>query len=774
MKEIEGIRFDPHWNHIPRTVLIYTLPLGLLSLCLQQQWVELSRDFWVPFLWGLVVPLLNSRRSFGRHWALKDFQNRDSYPPTLAIVHGAVWCIFVNLAPSLPLAMVGFFGFFMAWDALLIRYDILCIYALDLHVHKGGTLKTLAYFGFLWWAYVSSGFALTHLFGSDTVVSIATSSLLMMVPMQLILLHAHLRKSPPQRFRDINNVAVVGAGWSGLYATKWMSECGLDVTCFEASDCIGGIWKYRENRPGGVFENTRVTSSKHFLHASDFPMKRSLSDFPDHWQILDYLNGYVDHFGIRGRIVLSTPVVRVSKKDHGWEVVTQEPSGAKQTRVFDAVVICSGPHQTPKLDVVEDLLYRNYDGIIIHAGDYKHGGSVGKDETILVVGAGETSADIVAECVQVGANVYWSSRAGQWFADRNIGPYPADHFTALGIRVLLGRFYNVEYLVRRFIIAVFINVAWGRGGHGIRGWSPVAPYLHQFLNKSRDAVLEVYRGRVQTRCAVTTIESKRVFFEGEQEPLVVDRIILATGYDPHWHFLDATPETLFKRVFDLEDPSLAFVGFARPVLGSIPSLSELQSRWVANVWSDRVSLPCLERREVMAYLEKRHDCRRIQDSSRLRVLVDQEVYATELASYVRAHVRWLKLLLTRPRAFMAVLWSPWIAFKYRLNDADPGVREEAVRNILREMPEYRNPGYGGNPAYIMAWELIFGGLLLAGLLILALWSLPFPTVVLIAAGLLFLTGVVLRLSEGSPVSQPIAATHRESPSDNPTVHEHAN
>uniref|UniRef100_A0A672U8A2 Flavin-containing monooxygenase n=1 Tax=Strigops habroptila TaxID=2489341 RepID=A0A672U8A2_STRHB len=39
-------------------------------------------------------------------------------------------------------------------------------------------------------------------------------------------------------------VAVVGAGVSGLTATKCCLDEGLEPTCFEQSQDIGGLWRY--------------------------------------------------------------------------------------------------------------------------------------------------------------------------------------------------------------------------------------------------------------------------------------------------------------------------------------------------------------------------------------------------------------------------------------------------------------------------------------------------------------------------------------------------
>ncbi|TNN37651.1 Dimethylaniline monooxygenase [N-oxide-forming] 5 [Liparis tanakae] len=43
-------------------------------------------------------------------------------------------------------------------------------------------------------------------------------------------------------------VAVVGAGNSGLICIKACLEEGLEPVCFESSDDIGGLWKYKRRR----------------------------------------------------------------------------------------------------------------------------------------------------------------------------------------------------------------------------------------------------------------------------------------------------------------------------------------------------------------------------------------------------------------------------------------------------------------------------------------------------------------------------------------------
>lgn len=43
----------------------------------------------------------------------------------------------------------------------------------------------------------------------------------------------------------VHNVAIIGAGPSGLTAMKACLEEGMVPTCFESSDDLGGLWRFK-------------------------------------------------------------------------------------------------------------------------------------------------------------------------------------------------------------------------------------------------------------------------------------------------------------------------------------------------------------------------------------------------------------------------------------------------------------------------------------------------------------------------------------------------
>ena len=136
-------------------------------------------------------------------------------------------------------------------------------------------------------------------------------------------------------------------------------------------------------------------------------------------------------------------------------------------------------------------------------------------------------------------------------------------------------------------------------GHGIPEWKNNSEFFHFFLNKHGHVLDLVDYKRLVPKAAVTGCNGKEVtFVDGSKQEF--DLIIMSTGYKADHPFL---PERYrvgiqqrYKYIFDVEDPTIALIGLARPVIGSIPALAELQARWAARIFSHRLQLPPLEGR----------------------------------------------------------------------------------------------------------------------------------------------------------------------------------
>ena len=109
-----------------------------------------------------------------------------------------------------------------------------------------------------------------------------------------------------------------------------------------------------------------------------------------------------------------------------------------------------------------------------------------------------------------------------------------------------------------------------------------------------------------------------------------DLIVACTGYTPRQRFegIPASPADCSKYVLHKEDPSLAFIGFVRPTIGSFPLMAEYSCGLLQHYWAPGKPLPSrmeLERTDAdfHAVLNVFFDG---EKSPRLPTLVDPFVY----------------------------------------------------------------------------------------------------------------------------------------------------
>lgn len=50
----------------------------------------------------------------------------------------------------------------------------------------------------------------------------------------------------------MKRVAVIGAGVSGITSVKVCKDYGFDVVCFEKTEDIGGLWRYKPGDCEGI------------------------------------------------------------------------------------------------------------------------------------------------------------------------------------------------------------------------------------------------------------------------------------------------------------------------------------------------------------------------------------------------------------------------------------------------------------------------------------------------------------------------------------------
>jgi dimethylaniline monooxygenase (N-oxide forming) len=186
------------------------------------------------------------------------------------------------------------------------------------------------------------------------------------------------------------------------------------------------------------------------------------------------------------------------------------------------------------------------------------------------------------------------------------------------------------------------------------------------------------------KAGITHCEGQEVHFtDGTSQEF--DTIIMSTGYKRSFPFLpdrytEMSMGEHYKLVFNVKDPSIAFVGFGRPVVGSVVGCSELQARWAARVYSKRVPLKTQEEREAEVARDAAHWREFFKGSShRLEGLVEGFTYIDDVSKLAGVYPDYWALLKRNPRHWYVAYFAPYNGATFRLNE--PKYVDQAIATM---------------------------------------------------------------------------------------------
>ncbi|MEM7333458.1 MAG: FAD-dependent oxidoreductase [Chloroflexota bacterium] len=485
---------------------------------------------------------------------------------------------------------------------------------------------------------------------------------------------------------NIKRIAIIGGGWSGLYALKYSLEEGFEATIFEKKSQIGGVWTYQEHECGGVWKSAHATSSKTFLHASDFPMPEETSLFPHHSKIYQYLCDYVEHFSLGPHIKFNHEIQNIEQRGQTWRLsIFDHNKNRSLQQTFDAVLLCTGQTSTPSTPT--DPMYQNFEGKTMHSASYKYPKQEFRGKSVLVIGGGESGSDIANELTDVAGHVYLSVRSGLWFFTRHNGVFlPTDTRFSKRNRWLVSDYGN-NIFVR--LSEILTNVNYGVGGHGIEAWKPNYSVLGGIINKSVRVLEKIPLGLVTPKRAVVSVQSNTVMFEGDSEPTPIDVIIYATGYKQELPFnVVKSSDELYKHLFYVENPTFAVLGRIRPIFGSIVGLAELQARWVTAVLAGKATLPNKNKMRETIVADRLKQKKNFPDQYEKRPhLVSHFSYADFIMKELGAYPRLIRLFFTNFKKWKLLILAPWTPFEVFLNN--PQKEPNALERIQQVYAERR-------------------------------------------------------------------------------------
>lgn len=422
-------------------------------------------------------------------------------------------------------------------------------------------------------------------------------------------------------------IAIVGAGPAGLAALRALTNAGLDAVAFERGNRVGGVWTLEE-RPTAAYRSLHLITSRARTEYSELPMPDGTPDYPSRDAVGRYIEGYVEHFGLAGRIRLGAEVTAARPREGGgWDVEV----GGGPAEAFDALVVANGHNEVPKWP---DPPYPGeFAGRQLHALDYDDPDEL-RGRRVLVVGMGNSAMDIVTDASYVADRALLSVRSGSWVIPKRLLGQPADQVVRPWVAV------NVPWRIRQPLSEALLRITVGPPER--YGLPKPDRGLFQSHPTITDTVLSrISHGEIAPKPGIECFTGDGVrFADGTEED--VDTIIWCTGYAVEVPFLDESlvgPDPrelpLYKRILHLDRDDLFFIGLMQSTGSAFPII-ERQSTILAEHLTGRWAPPAPAEMRAEPQRRRRRALKRWGPHGRPAMRVDFDLYMHELAEELDA------------------------------------------------------------------------------------------------------------------------------------------
>jgi len=173
---------------------------------------------------------------------------------------------------------------------------------------------------------------------------------------------------------------VIGGGQAGLAVGHYLARQGREFVILDAGRHIGDAWRYR-------WDSLRLFTPAHFSGLPGMPFPAPRSHFPSKDEMADYLYAYATRFALPVR--LETRVNELGRDGHRYQITTGAASW-----VADSAVVATGAATKPRRPDMADRLASAI--VQVHSAGYRNPRQL-RDGTVLIVGAGNSGAEIALE-----------------------------------------------------------------------------------------------------------------------------------------------------------------------------------------------------------------------------------------------------------------------------------------------------------------------------------------------------------------------------------------
>jgi len=310
----------------------------------------------------------------------------------------------------------------------------------------------------------------------------------------------------------VYDALVIGAGPAGLASSHELSSLGISHVVLERGQEVGQTW-------ADLYDSLVLHTTRALSALPGLPFPSGTPQFPTRLDLLAYLRTYAQKFSVP--VQYGMRVADLRREADVWSARTADGHQVAARTAVVATGIVSNPY-------VPDLPGRDrFTGRIVHSVEFRRAAPF-TNERVLVIGGGNSAADISVALAQARIDVTLAIRSGATVLPLKLAGIPIQY---------LG--FALTPLPRRAQRALGAGI--GKVASLLGRRTPIPPAAYQectrvpVIGGQLSAAIE--SGAIRLRCSVAEILRDEVqFSDGTVAPF--DTIILATGYRPAIQFLE--------------------------------------------------------------------------------------------------------------------------------------------------------------------------------------------------------------------------------------------
>ncbi|MGW2910688.1 flavin-containing monooxygenase [Streptomyces asoensis] len=359
-------------------------------------------------------------------------------------------------------------------------------------------------------------------------------------------------------------VYVIGGGPGGLATAYALRAQGVRAVVVEKADGVGASWRCH-------YDRLHLHTTRRLSALPGLAIPRRFGRWVSRDDMVRYLEKYAEVHELE--IVTGVEVSRVERTADGTGWVLHATGGREL--VGSAVVVATGYNHTPHLPRWPGL--DTFTGDLAHACGYRSGKEyAGRD--VLVVGVGNTGAEIAVDLVESGAGrVRLAVRTVPHLVRRSTAGWPAQYSGILVRRLPVGLVDRICRVLAKASIPDLSAQGLPRPGTGLytRARQGAIPVQDVGL------IDAVRKGRVEIVAAVEGFEDDGKVVLADGSRIAPDAVVAATGYVRaledmvgHLGVLDDRGAPVAHGARAPKDaPGLYFTGFTTPISGTLRELA---------------------------------------------------------------------------------------------------------------------------------------------------------------------------------------------------------